>query len=133
MPHISKQFLKGDAEKRLVDALVGTVTVKGSARRRDKIFRELLTGIERLMLAKRLAIVVMLARGIPVDAISDKLKVSPSTVSRLRGSVEAGNYSETLRATKREKVDDLVIALFKTLALGPRQRNAPRWQWLRNI
>lgn len=132
MPHISRQFLKGDSERKLVQAMLHTLATKGTGVRRARIARELLTGVERLMLAKRLAVVVLLARDVPVDAIAGKLMVSPSTVSRLRKEIEAGKFDETLKAARRDKIDDLVMSFVKTIVLGPRQRTASRWRWLKD-
>lgn len=133
MPHISRQFLKADMEKRLIRAMVDTLSLKGGPKQRADIHWELFTGVERLMLAKRLAIIVMLARGVSVDAIAEKLMVSPSTVSRLRVGVESGKFATTIKAARRNKVEELVAAVLKTLVLGPRQRTEPRWKWLEDF
>lgn len=133
MPHISRQFLKGETEKELIRTMLDTLSLKGSASQRRQIHWELFTGVEKLMLAKRLAIIVMLAREVPVEAIAQKLMVSPSTVSRLRAAVEAGRFAETVKAARRNKFEDVVASMLKTLVLGPRQRTEPRWKWLEDF
>lgn len=82
------------------------------------------------MLAKRLAIIVLLARDVPVDAIAEKLMVSPSTVSRLRAGVESGKFATTVQAARTSKFERVVTDVLKTLVLGPRRRGKSRWKWL---
>jgi transcriptional regulator with XRE-family HTH domain len=67
---------------------------------------------------------------VPVDAIAEKLMVSPSTVSRLRTGVEAGKFATTIKAARKNKVEEAVATILKTIILGPRQRTEPRWKWL---
>ena len=134
MAHISRQFLKGDMEKKLVRAMVSTLTSKGSAPRRADICWELLTGTERLMLGKRMAIVCLLARGLSFESISEKLMVSTSTVSRINLSIEKGMYTKIVKAAQLKKSDDVLLkALLALLSLLPRDRHAPRWKHIDEI
>lgn len=132
MPHISRQFLKGDKEQVLIEALVDTLSAKASPVIRKKIIREMLTGTERLMLAKRLAIICMLGEGVPFEDISTKLKVSSSTVSRLWAAMQKGAFQETIRATKNSKTSRLVEFLEFVLS-APRSRHTSRWKFIDEI
>ncbi|MDP4020513.1 MAG: Trp family transcriptional regulator [Candidatus Adlerbacteria bacterium] len=129
MPHISRQFLKGAAEQELVQEMLDTLSVKGSPARRKKVARELLTGVERLMLAKRLAVVCMLGEGVAFEEIARKLKVSPSTVSRLWRQVQGGKFKETLQSIQKDKTNARLLALIEALVM-PRSRNAARWKFI---
>lgn len=122
--------MKGDTEKKLIRAMIDTLSLKGDSKQRSQIHWELFTGVERLMLAKRLAVIVLLARGVPVDAIAQKLMVSPSTVSRLRAGVEAERFKTTVDAARKSKFEKVVATILKTLVLGSRQRGKSRWKWL---
>ena len=132
MPHISRQFLNGDKEQILIEALVDTLSTKASPALRKKIIREMLTGTERLMLAKRLAVICMLGEGVPFEDISTKLKVSSSTVSRLWAAMQKGAFQETIRAAKNSKTNKLVEFLEFVLS-APRSRHASRWKHIDEI
>ena len=132
MPHISRQFLKGDKEQVLIEALIDTLSTKASPAVRKKIIREMLTGTERLMLAKRLAIICMLGEGVPFEDIGTKLKVSSSTVSRLWAAMQKGAFQETIRAAKNSKTSKLVEFLEFVLS-APRSRHASRWKFIDEV
>ena len=109
--------------------MLDTLSVKGSPVRRRKIARELLTGIERLMLAKRLAVICMLGEGVSFQEICSKLKVSPSTVNRLWSQVQKGKFKETLQLVQKDKTSAKLLALVEALVM-PRSRNEARWKFI---
>jgi len=55
------------------------------------------------MLAKRLAIILMLADDHSLYHIQKILLVSPSTVARLRDTFDAGDFDHILKIFKKEK------------------------------
>ena len=68
------------------------VNVIAKVNSRDFV-RELLTPTERIMLAKRLSLVLMLKRGFPFSVIERTLKVSPSTVLRFWLISKQGSFA----------------------------------------
>jgi len=102
MPHVSKQLLQkekfGEIHKQLLK-VVSTLSRTGSAK---IIFNELLTKTEKLMLAKRLAVIVMIDQGESIYGIENTLKVSPSTVARMSLSHEARKYFELLKEIRKQ-------------------------------
>lgn len=132
MTHISRQFLKGEAEKQLGFAMIGLLCVQGSASRRQKVSKELLTGVEKLMLAKRLAIICMLVEGVTYEEIAKTLKVSSSTVARLQNNLEHGKYKEISKALHSNKTSTKLLKLVESLIL-PKQRYAPRWKFIDDL
>ena len=60
---------------------------------RRAVYSELLTGVERVMLAKRILMVYLLTKNAPVRSISSHLKVSMSTVQRYQSHVRNGSYT----------------------------------------
>lgn len=100
MPHISKRFLdKGEfsyIHKQLY-SVIKELARTGKAR---VIFNELLTKTEKIMLAKRLAIIIMLDKGESSYSIEKILKVSTSTVGRMLVFYEQGLYLELLKEIK---------------------------------
>ena len=68
--------------KKLFDLFFEVVGNKTSKDEFKKIFVDLLTPAERIMLAKRVAIIYLLLKKIEYYNICDRLKVSPTTVAR---------------------------------------------------
>ena len=107
-----------------------------------KIFLNgLLTKTEKVMLAKRLAIAFLLNRGYNYRAISDVLKVSTTTVGRIKESVDKTD-SYGIFLTKLEKREELkkFAKQFDKFIEGltniiPPQKNdmKGRAKWLRKI
>jgi len=67
------QSVRSDLYKQLLEIIVG-----GQRRQSQKAFTELLTDAELIQLAKRLAIIVMLARDVPEYRVQKLLYVSPA-------------------------------------------------------
>lgn len=132
MPHISRQFLKGEAERKLIDTMISTLSIQGSPARRKKLAKELLTGVERLMLAKRLAIICMLGEGVPFEEISKTLKVSSSTVARLWEQMQKGKFKGTIETVHKNKLSTKILNLAEVFLI-PRPRHAPRWKFIDDL
>ncbi|OGG41532.1 hypothetical protein A2837_03465 [Candidatus Kaiserbacteria bacterium RIFCSPHIGHO2_01_FULL_46_22] len=71
----------------------------------DMFLRELLGPEERMMLAKRIAIIVMLTHGYSFYRIADTLKVGLATASRLSKNLETGCYDNLLKLLRKNKTD----------------------------
>src|SRR3989344_8936651 len=78
----SRFILSDDLLEKLFDLFFEVVGNKSSKDEFRKIFIDLLTPAERIMLAKRVAIVYLLMKKIEYDNICDRLKVSPTTVAK---------------------------------------------------
>ncbi len=103
MPHISKKLLE---KKRFVDIhnqLYKIILKLSQAGKTKAIFNELLTKTEKIMIAKRLAIIAMLHNRESTYSIENILKVSPSTVSRIMLSYENGIFKELIKTLEQEK------------------------------
>ncbi len=83
MVYISKKKLDPKIESVLSDQLLSFIAAAHTKREAAILATELLTDSERVMLAKRLAIVVMLERGYSFQEIERSLKVTAQTISRL--------------------------------------------------
>lgn len=99
MPHVSKQALTSKTIEDLEHHLINLFEESSSKSRKD-LMVELLTKTERLMLAKRIAILYMLNSGASIYKISHILKVSPSTIARFKNGVDSKNFAGTLRWLK---------------------------------
>jgi len=126
MPHISRHKVSGKVLATLEKELFSFLQDSGS--KRKKIFREILTHTERLMLTKRLALILLIGRGLPTHDISERLRMSPSTVARFGHAYERGDFTHTRSWMQRggkikralELVGDLLMlpAQVQTKSLG---------------
>jgi len=89
MPHISRYKLSPSVEKDLLKALDVVLLKITQEEDLDAFLLALLTKTERLMLAKRLAIILLLKEGVADSEIANSLHVTRVTVSRLRFFYEA--------------------------------------------
>ena len=105
MPHISKKKLDKKTRGKIFSKLI---TVLGHAHtHRDLAYEldELLTETEKVMLAKRLSIILMLDSEIPQHRIAEALSVSTSTVTRFSLGLEINKYKFIRNISKKDKVD----------------------------
>lgn len=106
MPHLSKKELKPKERKELLFSF-RTVLRKINKDEEVELFLvSLLSDTEQLMLAKRLAIIVLLKENIPDLVISDILGVTRETVARIRDKLEikGDGYIIALKKLEEEKV-----------------------------
>ena len=109
MPHISKRKLE---EKYIRDLFGEIVFVFERAGRRGElkqVLNQLLTSTEKVMLAKRLAVIAMLARDIPIHDIAKSLSMSPSTVDIMSLKFETESYSHVVKSgLKKTDIGDII-------------------------
>ena len=128
MPHVSSKLLSStklaELDKRLFDAFANT-----STRTRKQLYGELLTKTERIMLAKRLEMMLLISKGVSTHTISRVLCVSPSTVARFELAVSSGKFKQTENWLKRQKFSSRILQLLYELAAVPfeieRRRRSP--------
>jgi len=134
MPHVSKNKLDNKTLYQISEKLFEAVKHLKHEKEVSQFFNDLLTKTERIMLAKRLAIVVMLEAGYPFRVISRTLKVSESTISSMRDRFDRGGdgYKLVLRLFEKEKFwKDFFKSIEKILQpdfLPPRGKG--RWERL---
>ncbi|MEK7560156.1 MAG: Trp family transcriptional regulator [Patescibacteria group bacterium] len=83
MPHVSRKKLNKNIYQKISDEFIQFVLELKSSKEAKNFLSDLLTKTERIMLAKRLAVICMLMRGYSFEAIQRTLEISPSTVDRL--------------------------------------------------
>jgi len=96
MTHISKIPMKKEVADKILKNFLNTLFPL--SRRGKKHILDLLTPTERIMLAKRLAIIALLARNHSYYQIMRTLKVSTSTIKRIDQSIQNGTFA-TLGST----------------------------------
>ena len=130
MPHISSKKLKKEYLQKLYNEF--SLALEKSARKSwVKIFlNDFLTRTEKIMLAKRFAVIYLLSKDVPTSYIAEALYMSPATISRMSLKYDIGKYSSLLKAIKDENKDIWKI-LEKILRAGlPPIAGRGRWKFL---
>lgn len=133
MPHISKNKLSKNDFEKIYDQMIVVFDTAGNKRKSDSLLRELLTPTEKVMFAKRLAILCMIDDKISEHYISYILSVSPSTVSRISLQYEQNLYpyiSEIIRKNKQTIWDSLEKTIRES---SLRYTGRKRWAWLNEL
>lgn len=131
MPHVSSKKLNKD----LIHSLYSEFSdaLEKSARRSwSRMFlREFLTKTEKIMLAKRFAVICMLNKSVPVTYIAESLAMSPSTVGRMSLGYETGKYNTLLKTIGRKEYKEMWDILEAILRAGlPPKAGRGRWKFL---
>ena len=105
MPHVSKKKLDSQTLDKLFDQLIGLLKHAQDKKKFPSVLEELLTDTEKIMLAKRLAIVLLLFGEIPQHRIAEALLVSPTTVTKFSLWIEIGKYNSIKNISTKEKID----------------------------
>ena len=106
MPHVSRIKLEQKVEKDLIKTLEFVLTKLTKEEEMNGFLLSLMTPTERLMIAKRLAMTVLLKEKMPDSHISATLNVTRGTVSRMQLFLEARGqgYDYALRKLQNEKI-----------------------------
>ncbi|OGI59525.1 hypothetical protein A2814_03280 [Candidatus Nomurabacteria bacterium RIFCSPHIGHO2_01_FULL_38_19] len=105
MPHVSRKKLSSKLSGKLLNKLLAVLGRAQNKKYLSMVINELFTYTEKIMLAKRLAIILMLANNIPQHRVVKILKVSPSTVAKASVRIGIGKYKNILEVSKKEKMD----------------------------
>ena len=130
MPHISSKKLKKEHLQKLYNEF-GTALEKSARKSWIKIFlNDFLTRTEKIMLAKRFAVIYLLSKDVPASYIAETLCMSPATIFRMSIKYDIGKYSYMLKATKNENKN--IWKIFeKILRAGlPPRAGRGRWKFL---
>ena len=84
MPQISQFPLAKEVEERMFEVFWKTLADLKKPSQAKKFFADLLTPTEKVMLAKRLGIAILLLKGYDYRSIVHVLKVSPVTIGRVK-------------------------------------------------
>jgi uncharacterized protein YerC len=128
MPHVSRNKLDKKVEDNLTKTLELVLTRLTKEEEVKGFLLSLLSPTERLMLAKRLAVAILLKEGLTDSRISITLNVTRDTVSRMRLFLEARGegYDFALKKLQDEKLMQdlkkllLNLAAYTTRAAGGR-------------
>lgn len=133
MPHVSKRKIKKEQFEKIYKKLADVFDNAGKNKKSKLILDEFLTTTEKVMLAKRLAVIFMLNENISIHHISEALFVSSSTVNRISLKYDTGKFAHMSEIAKNNKAD--VWDILKTLiliGLTPKV-GKNRWKWFYEI
>lgn len=135
MTHVSKKRLKKDVATELADQFLTFLALATSKKEARILANELLSQTERVMLAKRLAIVVLLVRGYSFTQIEESLGVTRQTSVRVWKEVKNGKYQHITRYarehTRHFKKESFVDELIRVIHFGmPPRAGKGRWKFL---
>lgn len=83
MAQISKRYLSAEVQNKISETLLEAVSQVKGKQETGLFLNDLLTPTERVVLAKRLAIAVLLLKGWGYEAIQHFIKVSSDTVGKV--------------------------------------------------
>jgi uncharacterized protein YerC len=103
MPKISRNKLDDKAYQAILNQLHYAFARLGNDKEIADLMDNLFTQTERLMVAKRLAIAMLLEKGLTYPEISQILKVSSATISFVRNGVMKynENYQKLIQALQK--------------------------------
>ncbi len=130
MPHVSKEQLEEKVLLRIYEQFASAVSPASG--KKEAVLSNILTKTEKIMLAKRLAVIFMLLEGASFYNINSVLNVSVSTAARFEKKINKGEYAEIARIfyAKRKRKDfwDTLEVLVR--AGLPSIAGRGRWKWL---
>ncbi len=139
MTRISSRPIKEGIANKISNHLITYIASIKTKKESKKFLNELLSDSERLLLAKRLAIVIMLEHGHSYVTIEKTLSVSSNTISRISHEKDNGRYhfvekrSEIRNGIKKVNDRDGLDAIEKILLAGMPPRGKGRWNFLNEL
>ena len=135
MTQVSKYPISESVYNAIYDVFVGTVSNLGTKKLVTNFFSEFLTPTERVMLVKRLAIGILLAKGFNYREISKILRVSTTTIGRYSFLLNYGNeYKRIIQEIMRdEKIEEFFLEAGEriTSVLSMAGHKASAWRYLK--
>jgi len=135
MAQVSRNIVHKDIEKRMQEVFLDAIADVITPREVNDFVQDFFTPTERIMLPKRLTIALLLYKGYEQRLISQYLKVSFTTITRVSNLLKTGGAGYRRVVTKiitdekfeafLEKIDDAIYKL-----IGPAGPGSSNWsQW----
>jgi hypothetical protein len=132
MTHISKQNLDENVLNKLTDQLFRTIEKASDNNSLKYLGSELFTRTEKVMLAKRLALILLLDKGVPQHVIAEQLYMSPSTIAKTALKIDEGKYRAIRNISGKFRGDILdYIERFMLMGMPPRTGRGRWGKWHR--
>jgi len=118
MTQVSKRPIHKDVEKRIFEVFKETIASLRNHEEIEDFLEDFLSPVEKIMLAKRLSIAVLLAKGYRYPTIANILRVTPPTIASVSISLKYSGKGykkavEKILANERlsefwQKVEDML-------------------------
>lgn len=108
MAQVSKRPIHKDVEKRMFEIFERTISTLHASEDIKDFLHDFLSPVEKIMLAKRLSIAILLAKGYSYPSISNILRVTPGTIATVSVSLKyagRGYKKMVVKILEDEKVD----------------------------
>ncbi len=129
MPHISKRKLIKEHFNKLVLEFIKSLERSFKKGETKPVFYEFFTYTERAMFAKRLAVIAMLSQKVSNYAISEVLRMSPSTIERMFLKYERGKYDGIIKhALGQKDIWEIVNSILTVGGFMPPRVGGKRWR-----
>jgi len=133
MAQVSRYPLTKEVEERVFEILLKTIADLKKHQEIDEFLKDFLSPTERIMLAKRLAIAILLGKGYDYRQIREILKVTPGTIAavNLKLKYAGKGYKKVVgKVLKEEKIEKLLGKVNNVLeeSLPPKGRNWSEWR-----
>lgn len=83
MAQVSRRFLTPKVQERIISLFLSSIVLTGSQEAAASLVDDLLTPTEKIVLAKRLSVAIILLEGYDYDTIENTLKVSRPTIGNV--------------------------------------------------
>lgn len=141
MSQVSRLPVRKEIESRMFDIFLDSVAMVRTRNQVQKLLEDWLSPTEKIMLAKRLSIALLLMKQYDQRSIATLLKVGLETVSKVSRALRfgSGGYGMIVEVfMKQEKQDTFWEKVDSTLAdlFPPHHRNWSNWRkerWESNI
>lgn len=106
MPHVSKKQIPYKTLQQILNSLVYVFKDTKETKQMSQFLDAFLSKTEKIMLAKRLAIVFLLSEGVEETKIADTLAVTQPTVSRIKlwYETKGSGYKVAINKIKKQKL-----------------------------
>ena len=131
MNHISKKKLEDSTLDKIQDKFIATITNLKSSKVGDSFLKEFFTETEKILFAKRLAVIIMLNNDFSYYRINKILKVSTSTSKRMHEKLLFGDYNSILKVFKKRRDREIFWnELDVLIRVGMPPMGRGRWKYL---
>ncbi|MDP2642035.1 MAG: Trp family transcriptional regulator [bacterium] len=120
MSHVSRKQLSNREFNEIYKSLIRSLhKLKGDSL--ENFFWEFLTPTEKVMLAKRLLVIILLEQGVSQYKIWKMLNVSPSTIERYGKKLDRGGFEHMRKilGTKEDKLTKIIKAIWHVIEPPP--------------
>ena len=127
MTQVSRRPIHKDVEKRIFEVFKETISALKDSEEIDNFLEEFLSPVEKIMLAKRLSIAVLLEKGYDYRSIAGILRVTPPTIAAVSISLKYSGkgYKKAVEKILRdEKMNEFWQKIEDFLAKIPKSKGS---------